>query len=214
MTSPGASESVSGRGAGLYRLKAPSQRLVRPLAGWLARRDVAPDLITAAGIVPALLGGACLAVAAWHPLALLAVPFLAAGRLVANLLDGMVAREFGASRPLGEIWNEMADRLGDVLFIGGLAFCPAVDSRLALAAAVMPLLASYVGLAAKAAGGRRGYGGIMSKPGRMGVLAVAAPLAWASGDLRWLAAAAAVIAGGGLVTLGQRWLAAVSELGR
>jgi CDP-diacylglycerol--glycerol-3-phosphate 3-phosphatidyltransferase len=208
MTSPGVSGSVSGRGAGLYRLKAPSQRLVRPLAGWLARRGVAPDLVTASGIVPALLGGACLAAADRYPLALLAVPFLAAARLVANLLDGMVARELGVSRPLGEIWNEMADRLGDVLFIGGLAFCPAVDSRLALAAVVMPLLASYVGLARKAAGGRRGYGGLMSKPGRTGVLAVAAPLAWASGDLRWL------IAAGSLLTLGQRWLAAASELGR
>ena len=209
-----AATGVPGRGNGLYRLKAPSQRLVRPLAGWLVRHRVSPDAITAAGIPLALAGGTCLAVAASHPLALLAVPFLAAARLIANLLDGMVARELGVSRPLGEIWNEMADRLGDVLFIGGLSFCPAVDPRLAVAAVAMPLLASYVGLAAKAAGGRRGYGGIMSKPGRMGVLAVAAPLAWAAVDLRWLAVVAAVIALGSLVTLAQRWLAAASELRR
>jgi hypothetical protein len=48
----------------------------------------------------------------------------------------------------------------------------------------------------------------------MGILAVAAPLAWASGDLRWLAVAAATIAAGSLVTLAQRWLAAALELGR
>jgi phosphatidylglycerophosphate synthase len=210
MASPGA----PGRGSGLYRLRAPSQRLVRPLAGLLVRRRVPPDAITAAGIPLALAGGICLAAASAHPFALLAVPFLAAARLVANLLDGLVARELGASRPLGEIWNELADRFGDVLVIGGLAFCPAVDPRLALAAVVLPLLASYAGLAAKAAGGHRGYGGVMSKPGRMAVLAVSAPAAWATADLRWLAVAAAVIAAGSLVTLAQRWLAAASELAR
>jgi phosphatidylglycerophosphate synthase len=209
-----AAAGVPGRGNGLYRLKAPSQRLVRPLAGWLVRRRVSPDVVTAAGIPLALAGGVCLAAAASQPLALLAVPFLAAARLVANLLDGMVARELGVSRPLGEIWNELADRIGDALFIGGLAFCPAVDPRLALAAVAMPLLASYVGLAAKAAGGRRGYGGVMSKPGRMAVLGVAAPLAWATADLRWLAVAAAIVAVGSLVTFCQRWLAAAAELRR
>ena len=80
---------------------------------------------------------------------------------------------------MGEVWNEVGDRLGDVLFIGALAFVPAVGpGARARRPRIAAVLASFVGLAARAAGGRRLYGGVLSKPGRMIVLAVAAPLAF------------------------------------
>jgi CDP-diacylglycerol--glycerol-3-phosphate 3-phosphatidyltransferase len=201
-------------GQGLYRLKPASQRLVEPLADGLARRRISPDAISAAAVVAAALGGACLAGSTGIPALLLVVPFLAAARLILNLLDGMVARRTGTSRPMGEVWNEVGDRLGDVLFIGALAFVPAVGPALALGAALAAVLASFVGLAARAAGGRRLYGGILSKPGRMIVLAVAAPLAFLTGDPRILAAGAVILLVGGVVTLLQRLRTAARELGR
>ncbi len=200
-------------GQGLYRLKPASQRLVEPLADGLARRRVSPDLISAAAVVTAAIGGACLAGSTAMPSLLLVVPFLAAARLILNLLDGMVARRTGTARPMGEVWNEVGDRLGDIVFIGALALVPEVGPGLALGAAMAAVLASYAGLATRAAGGRRLYGGVLSKPGRMIVLAVAAPLAFLAGDPRILAVAAAILLVGGVVTLLQRLRTALHELG-
>jgi CDP-diacylglycerol--glycerol-3-phosphate 3-phosphatidyltransferase len=198
--------------AGLYRLKPASQRLVSPLEDVLVARRVPPDAITAASLPIALAGGICLALSDRAPALLVLVPILAAARLVTNLLDGLVARRTSTARPMGEVWNELADRLGDVLFLGGLAFTPAVDSRLALGAVIAALLASYVGITAKAVGGSRQYGGVMSKPGRMIVVAIGAPLAFLTGDGRWLAAAAGLIVVGSLLTLLARWRAAMREV--
>ena len=198
-------------GQGLYRLKPASQRLVEPLADALAARRVSPDAISASAVVVAAIGGACLAVSTAVPALLLVVPVLAGARLILNLLDGMVARRTGTARPMGEVWNEVGDRVGDLLFIGALAVVPAVGPALGLAAAIAALLASFVGLAVRAAGGRRLYGGVLSKPGRMFVLAVAAPLAFILGDSRVLAAGAAILLVGGVVTLLQRLLTATHE---
>jgi phosphatidylglycerophosphate synthase len=202
---------------GLYRLKPASQRLVEPLADALAARRVSPDVLSLVAILVAALGGACLARSPSVPGLLLVVPVAAAIRLVLNLLDGMVARRLaagGPGRPIGELWNELGDRLGDLLFIGGLALVPDVGPWLGLSAVIAALLASYAGITARAAGGRRQYGGVMSKPGRMIVLAVAAPLAFLSGDARWLVGAATVLLVGGLLTLVQRLRTAAVELGR
>ena len=197
---------------GLYRLKPASQRLVTPIAHWLVRRRVSADVLTLAAMPVGALGGTVLALGSRAPLLLLLVPVLAALRLVLNLLDGMVARETATAHPLGELWNELADRVADVLFIGGMALHPDVEPLLAVGAALTAVLASYAGIAARAAGGRRQYGGIMSKPGRMGTLAVAAPLCAATGDAHWLVIAAWVILIGAGITLVQRVAAAAREL--
>jgi phosphatidylglycerophosphate synthase len=197
---------------GLYRLKPASQAVVAPAARWLVRRRVSPDLLTWAAVPVGLGGGLCLALSASFPALLLLVPVAAVLRLALNLLDGMVARDSGSTHAMGEIWNELGDRLADIGFVGGLAFHPAVDPRLALGAVIAAVLASYVGITARAAGGRRQYGGLMSKPGRMATLAVAAVLAFALDDPVWLMLAAWVILIGGVVTAVTRIVAASREL--
>jgi CDP-diacylglycerol--glycerol-3-phosphate 3-phosphatidyltransferase len=152
----------------------------------------------------AALGGLCLALSEALPMALLLVPVLAAVRLVLNLIDGQVARHTGTTHPWGEMLNELGDRIADVLFIGGLAFVPEVGPLLALAAVVAALLASYAGVVSRATGAPRGYGGVMSKPGRMIVLAVAAPLAFILAQDWPLTVAAWLILAGSLITLAQR----------
>ncbi|HEX2221191.1 MAG TPA: phosphatidate cytidylyltransferase [Candidatus Limnocylindria bacterium] len=197
---------------GLYRLKPASQRLVGPLADRLAARRVSPDLITWLGVPVAAAGGACLALSPGVPTLLLAVPALAALRLALNLLDGMVARRTARAHAMGEMWNELGDRLADLLFIGGLAWVPGVGPWLAFPAVIAALLASYVGITSRAAGGSRQYGGVMSKPGRMGVLAIAAPVALVAGSDAPLAGAALIIGAGALVTLVQRLVDARRQL--
>jgi phosphatidylglycerophosphate synthase len=197
---------------GLYRLKPASQRLVSPIARWLSARGVPPDAVTLAAVPIGVVGGACIALGTSVPALLLVVPVAAATRLGANLLDGMIARETNRSRPMGEVWNELGDRIADVAFIGGLAFVPSVGPLLAMSAALAAVLASYAGITARAAGGRRQYGGVMSKPGRMAVLAVTAGVTFMTGNQWWLTAAAWTIGIGALVTLAQRLLDARREL--
>jgi len=194
--------------AGLYRVKPAAQRLVRPLVDASVKHGLSADALTIAAIPLAALGGLCLALSDSMPVLLLAVPLLAATRLILNLIDGQVARETGTAHPMGELLNELGDRVSDLLFIGGLAFVATVGPTLALAAVVAALLSSYTGVAAKAAGVPRQYGGIMSKPGRMITLSVAAPLAFIVADGWPLLAAAWVILVGALITLVQRLLAA------
>ena len=194
--------------AGLYRVKPAAQRLVWPLVDASVKHGVSADALTIAAIPLAALGGLCLALSDSMPVLLLVVPLLAATRLILNLIDGQVARETGTAHPMGELLNELGDRVSDLLFIGGLAFVATVGPTLALAAVVAALLSSYTGVAAKAAGVPRQYGGIMSKPGRMITLSVAAPLAFIVADGWPLLAAAWVILVGALITLVQRLLAA------
>lgn len=197
---------------GIYRLKPAAQRMVAPLAGWLVRHRVPADAVTWAAVPVGAVGGAALALADAASWLLWVVPAAAIVRLALNLLDGMVARASGTAHPLGELWNELADRLSDVLFIGGLALHPTVDPRLPLLAALGAVLASYAGITARAAGGRRQYGGVMSKPGRMGTLAVAAPVAFFTDDAGWLVIGAWVILVGAGLTFVQRVMTARREL--
>jgi CDP-diacylglycerol--glycerol-3-phosphate 3-phosphatidyltransferase len=189
---------------GLYRTKPAAQRLVEPLVDACVARGVSADVVTLAAVPVAALGGLGLALSDAAPVLLLAVPFAAAARLVLNLIDGQVARRTGTTHPFGEVLNEVGDRVADVLFIGGLAFVAAVGPLLALAAVVAALLASYAGAVARATGAPRQYGGVMSKPGRMVVLAVAAPLAFFVDDGWPLVAGAWLILIGSLLTLAQR----------
>jgi phosphatidylglycerophosphate synthase len=106
------------------------------------------------------------------------VPGLALARTALNALDGMVARAAGLARPWGEVLNELGDRLADVAFFAGVALAPGSSPALGCAVLVAMLLCSYLGTAARAAGGRRQYGGIMGKADRMIYLGGAAVLAF------------------------------------
>lgn len=202
------------RPAGLYRVKPEAQRVLGPIVSALVARGVSADAVTLAAIPVAAVGGLCLALSDAWPALLLVVPFLAALRLILNLIDGQVARKTGTAHAMGEVLNELGDRASDVLFIGGLAFVPIVGPALGLAAVIAALLASYAGITASAVGAGRQYGGLMSKPGRMITLAIAAPLAFILGDSWPLLAAAWIIIVGGLLTLVQRLQATRRALDR
>jgi phosphatidylglycerophosphate synthase len=101
------------------------------------------------------------------PGVLLAVPILAGTRLLLNLLDGALARRTGRMHPRGELLNEFGDRLADVAFLAPVATLPGASAEIVLLGVLGGVLASYVGITARAAGGDRIYRGVLSKPGRM-----------------------------------------------
>src|SRR5262245_37734072 len=102
-------------------------KLWQKLAAALAARRISPNLISVLGAVAGLAAG----------LTLLATRFTdgwdqrllwlaaAAGiqlRLLANMLDGMVAIASGRASPLGELYNELPDRTSDLAIIIGAGY--------------------------------------------------------------------------------------------
>jgi phosphatidylglycerophosphate synthase len=209
-------------------LKSRGTGWARSLAAALARMGVSPDLVSAFSLVFAIVGAAAFLGSAvaegWQRPALL----IAAGtciqlRLLCNLLDGMVAVEHGRAGPLGPIWNELPDRVADVLFLVGAGYaarCAGIEwaDALGWAAAAGALLTAYVRELGRALGHPADFSGPMAKPHRMALLTGACVVSALEGLWGWrgetLAIALAVILVGTLVTTARRTLRLASSLGR
>jgi phosphatidylglycerophosphate synthase len=136
-------------------------------------------------------------------------------RLLANLLDGMVAIECGRASAVGELFNEVPDRVSDSATLIGAGYAVSGDIVLGYLAACAALFTAYVRAAGKAAGARQEFCGPMAKQQRMFlVTAVAlyaglAPPDWQPEWEAWpgrglMAAALALIVAGGVVTVWRR----------
>ena len=73
---------------------------------------------------------------------------LAAGtvqlRLLANLMDGMVALASYEASPVGELYNEIPDRIEDVLILIGLGYAAGGAPTMGYGAAVLAVFVAYV----------------------------------------------------------------------
>lgn len=201
------------RFGGIYSIKPWWQGQLRGIENWLVARRVHPDKVTLAGVACAGLLGLALAFSARWPWLALLVPALAIGRIAANALDGLVARRLGVARPWGEVFNEFSDRIADAAVLVGLALNEAVFGPLAWGVLALTLLNSYLGTVAKAAGGKRQFGGLLAKADRMIYLALFTPVALITGPVAWnwllLAFLPAL-----LITLWQRYRWIYAELNK
>jgi phosphatidylglycerophosphate synthase len=195
-------------------------------ATWLARRGASPNVISLAGMGCGIAAGAALAATrvgpGWDRLFWLAGAAFIQLRLLANLLDGMVAVESGRASPVGELYNEVPDRISDAATLVGAGYAVGGDATLGYIAACTALLTAYVRAMGKAAGAPQEYCGPMAKQQRMALLTVVAvycgitPAAWQplwgeSG--RGLAAAGLlVIVMGSLLTVVRRLLRIAANL--
>ena len=146
-------------------------------------------------------------------------------RLIANLLDGMVAIERRVASPVGELYNEVPDRISDAAAFIGLGYAAGGSIEWGLLAALAAVFTAYIRAMAKVAGAPQDYSGPMAKPQRMFLTTVVAlycaisPLAWQP-QFAWLgegglpALALAIIAIGGLLTAMRRLWRAASFLAR
>jgi len=162
--------------------------IVERLAGvvdGLAAAGVSPDTVTLAAIPVAAVGGLALLASPTIPAVLLIVPVVAGLRLLLNLIDGALARATGRSHPRGEVFNEIGDRLSDIALLAPVAFLPGAQRETVLLGVMTAVLASFIGVVSKSAGGQRLYGGVLSKPGRMALLAAFAILAFVVGPAAW-----------------------------
>jgi phosphatidylglycerophosphate synthase len=90
------------------------------------------------------------------------------------MLDGMVAVAAGKASARGEIVNDLPDRISDVIIFVGVAHSDLMNPFIGYWTAILSLFTAYVGLFGQAIGGRREFGGIMSKPWRMVALSLGA----------------------------------------
>lgn len=157
-----------------YRSKQATVGRLSGIVGRLAAAGVTADAVTLSAVPVALLGGLCLLLSPAVPAVLVLVPVAAGLRLALNLVDGALARATGRAHARGELLNEVVDRIADLALLGPVAFLPGAQRETVLLGLSGAVLASFVGVASRAAGGARLYRGILSKPGRMALLAVSA----------------------------------------
>ena len=166
-------------------------RLSIVLAAWLARQGVRANAVSTAGMIAGICAGIALALTDHTTIPALA--WLAAGvfvqlRLLANLLDGMVAIQSGQASRVGELFNEVPDRVSDAATLIGLGFAYGSVAWLGYLAAILAIFVAYVRAAIRVAGGPQDYCGPMAKQHRMFVVTVTAlacavvPLDW---QIRW-----------------------------
>jgi phosphatidylglycerophosphate synthase len=172
------------------------------LTSTLVKSGVTPNFISFTSIVFASLAGLCFyGLAFANDIIGVILCFLAALfcqlRLLANMMDGMVAVEGGKASKDGMIWNELPDRLADIAVLVGagcgvaaiadadggtfnpsfLKFGLMDTDVLGWAAAVAAVMTAYVREVGKAAGAPPDFSGPMAKPHRMFVMTIAALLA-------------------------------------
>src|SRR5215471_14104285 len=88
---------------------------------WLASRNVSPNAISIAGMCACIVSGLLLGLTSvqYNRVFWLIAALGAQLRLTANMLDGMVAQASGRDSKVGELYNELPDRLSDAaVFVG------------------------------------------------------------------------------------------------
>ncbi len=154
------------------------------LTGVLVKSGVSPNFISFTSIVWASLAGLCFYAIALSPgwidraLLCLGAALFCQLRLLANMMDGMVAVEAGKASKDGMIWNELPDRFADIAVLVGAGYCVAAlgvaDASLGWAAAIAAVMTAYVREVGRAAGAPADFSGPMAKPHRMFVMTMAA----------------------------------------
>lgn len=197
-------------------------RVFAAVAAKLATAGVTPNAISVSSMVFAGIAAACLVGTTYTESFSLEqrVLWIAAGlliqlRLIANMLDGMVAIEGGIESPIGELFNEVPDRVSDVAVLVAAGYAAASDPRLGFSAAIVAVFIAYVRAIGASVGAGQQFLGLMAKQQRMTLVTLAAalhgllPATWNisfGAGYGWMAAALVVIILGGAVTAIRRLL--------
>jgi phosphatidylglycerophosphate synthase len=188
----------------------------RGLARRMALAGIRPNAVSVASVVLALGAAAAFysapgSAARTRVLLLIAAAACIQLRLLCNMLDGMLAVEHGLKGKTGDVYNDLPDRVADVLILVG-AGCSVRDFQygitLGWAAAVLAVFTAYVRVLAGSLGLTQLFIGPMAKQHRMFTLTVAA-LAFAAETFagrrpQAMQVALAVIVFGSIVTAVRR----------
>ena len=163
--------------AGRRPLRSRDLTVFKNLAAALARGGITPDGISFASILFGCAAGIALAATAHSDGWTLRACWLAAAafiqlRLIANLLDGMVAVEGAKGGPTGDLWNEAPDRVSDAATLIGAGFAAGSHPWLGFGAALMAVFVAYTRALGASVGAGQIFLGPQAKPHRMAVLTI------------------------------------------
>ena len=185
--------------------RAAYAKLSTPVAKAALRAGLTPDSITIVGTA-----GAVIAALTLYPIGQLwwgsvAVSFF----VLADMLDGAMARERGGGTRFGAVLDATCDRIGDGAVFCGLLWWAAfgLESATLVVATLICLVTSQVISYIKAraeASGLSGEGGLIERPERLIIVLVGAGLSGLFGVPWLLHGAMWVLAVASLITLGQR----------
>lgn len=193
----------------------------------LARAGISPNTISLFGMCAGIAAGASLAATFLAPSPWARILFVIAAalillRLLCNMLDGMVAVATGRASPLGELFNEIPDRISDAATLIGFGYAAGSSPRLGYLSAVVAIFVAYVRAAARVAGAPQDYRGPMAKQQRMLVVILASlflacsPAAWqpqiATDGWSVPIVALLIIIAGGVITAARRLTRAATVL--
>lgn len=165
-------------------IKTRTASWVRMVTGVLIRLGVSPNQVSLASIAFAAIGAAllvCEARGIVSALALIVTAVCIQLRLLANVLDGLIAVEGGRHTKTGELYNEIPDRIADVALLSAAGYASHQGEfgiALGWSASVLAVTTAYI----RAFGARRGqpqdFCGPQAKQHRMFLLTVACILAF------------------------------------
>lgn len=210
---------------------APRRILATRNAGWartlargLGRAGVRPNAVSLASVAFALAAGMALYLVPDVTPAMRAAALLLAAaaiqlRLLCNMLDGMLAVEEGFKSRTGDLYNDLPDRVADILILVGagysIRYLPG-GPALGWAAAVLAVFTAYVRLLGGSLGVTQHFIGPMAKQHRMFTLTIGTLLSAAETmlglPLRSMRIALAVIVAGSIVTGCRRTARIMGEL--
>lgn len=185
------------------------------LARRLAQTHISANMISVAGVIAAFIAALALIATrqtegfAQHALWIIAGLFVGM-RLLCNMLDGMVAVEWNKSSPVGALYNEIPDRLSDLIILFGAGYSLGGHQALGYWAAFSAVFTAYVRVAARSVDAPSDFGGPMAKPQRMAVIILCAAylgftpeswhLSWGSAGYGLMTLALALITVGSIAT--------------
>ena len=200
-----------------------------PTAYFLVQRGITPNTVSLIGLAAGIFAGLLLASTSFFEPGIhqrmiwLAAVAAMLFRGACNILDGVMAVETGMSTPVGLLWNEVPDRISDVIALIGAGYAFGGAPVLGWGAAIVAVLISYIRVQCSVAGLPMDYRGPMGKPMRMLVVCWAAvwtavvPQSWylrwgPAGDWGVLAAGLMLIIAGGVITVIRRTYRAANLL--
>jgi phosphatidylglycerophosphate synthase len=186
------------------------------LARWLGHIGVRPNAVSIAGVVSAI--GAAFSLAcspAGESITRIVLLIVAAIgiqlRLLCNLLDGMLAVEGGFKTKTGDLYNDLPDRVADVVVLVGAGYAVRelpYGLTLGWTAAVLAVFTAYVRVLGGSLGLTQHFIGPMAKQHRMFTLTVACLLGAAEAAVgvtpRVLYVAVALVVAGSIITAFRR----------
>lgn len=149
------------------------------VASILDRSGISPNAISIIGMGCGIAAGAMFASTsvAEHPWVFwLAGALFVQFRLLANLYDGMVAVLRQTASPVGELFNEVPDRVSDAATLIGFGYSAGSNALLGFVATIFAIFLAYLRAQGKVAGAHQEFCGPMAKQQRMATVTACALL--------------------------------------